>query len=458
MSEKKKGRSLGSRLTALILFMAATLSTVTVMAGYQIYKGSMERQYIEYGRSLASIVAGLVDADSIDRYLDTMEKDEAYERMLRRIRMMKKESGAVYMSVIKPDPEAGGCYYVFDSDESEDHFDLGYFEPWREDQENIKSSMYNGESVAPVMWQEEWGLILTIYEPIYGASDDVKGYVDVDYSMDNVAFERRHYLMRLVIITVCITVFFAALYVYVIRRSVVLPLSTITKAADEYLVRDFESENGGAPSSISAMVVRTNDELQRLADAMKSMEHKIKEYISNLSIVTVKAETDALTGLWNRDTFRQRVELYLRDNLSPGGVDAFLMIDVDYFKEVNDTFGHITGDTVLVECAQAMKYVMRDSDLIARQGGDEFVIFCKSIGGEAIAENKARQVCEVLRKIFPRGSGKHITASIGVSIAPRDGSAYEELFKTADSAMYKAKKLGRDRYVVYSGGQGHDAA
>ena len=450
MSEKKKGLSLGSRLTALILFMAATLSTVTVMAGYHIYKVSMERQYVEYGRSLASIVAGLIDPDSIDRYLETLEKDEAYERTLRRIRMMKKESGAVYMSVIKPDPEAGGRYYVFDSDESENHFDLGYFEPWHEEHENIKRGMYKGETVAPVTRKEEWGWILTIYEPIYGVSDDVKGYVDVNYSMENVAIERRSYLMRLMMITVWITVFFAALYIYVIRRSVVLPLSTITKAADEYLVRSSGPADGVASSSISAMVIRTNDELQRLADAMKSMERKINEYISNLSIVTVKAESDALTGLWNRDTFRQRVELYLRDDLSPGRMDAFLMIDVDYFKEVNDTFGHITGDVVLVECAQAMKYVMRDSDIIARQGGDEFVVFCKSIGKAVIAENKARQVREVLRKICPMGSGKHITASIGISLAPRDGTTYEELLKTADSALYKAKKLGRDCHVVYS--------
>jgi diguanylate cyclase (GGDEF)-like protein len=444
-----KRHSLGSKLTVLILLMSAILSAVTVTAGHHIYRASMERQHMEYSRSLASVVAGLIDPEAVDGYLRTLEADGAYEDTLRRIRMVRKESGALYAYVIKPLPGADGYRYVFDSDESENHFGLGHFEKWRKGYDDVRLAMYSGERVSPKMRREEWGWVLAAYEPVYGSGDEVKAYAGVEYLMDSVAIERKNYLSNLVMITVLITVSFAALFVYVIRRSVVIPISAITRAADDFLVRGTITDKSGA-SSISSIEVRTNDELQRLADAMKSMERKINEYIRSLNIVTVKAETDALTRLWNRDTFRQRVELYLRDDPPHGRVDAFLMVDVDYFKEVNDTHGHIAGDSVLVECARTMRHILRDSDIVARQGGDEFVVFCKSVGNVGIAENKARQILEVWREMTPQKCGRPITASIGISISPRDGMSYDELFRKADKALYKAKHLGRDRYEVYT--------
>jgi diguanylate cyclase (GGDEF)-like protein len=125
-----------------------------------------------------------------------------------------------------------------------------------------------------------------------------------------------------------------------------------------------------------------------------------------------------------------------------------MMIDVDFFKAVNDNYGHAAGDMVLSECAYALRRVVRESDIVGRLGGDEFAVFYKSIGSVAMAEQKARQIRDEWLKIIPPGGEKGITASIGISFTPQDGQAYQELFSKADEALYRAKEAGRDCFAI----------
>ena len=182
--------------------------------------------------------------------------------------------------------------------------------------------------------------------------------------------------------------------------------------------------------------------------------HAISELLGSVLVrlrlhdITQKAETDSLTGLWNRDTFQRMVEDYLEG--PEERVGAFMMIDVDYFKLVNDTYGHIVGDHVLTACANAMRTVLRDSDIIGRQGGDEFVVFCRGIKDGVMAERKAIQIQEAWTDIIPEGGIKNITTSIGIAMSPQHGATFEELYNNADEALYKAKERGRDCYVLFT--------
>ena len=166
-----------------------------------------------------------------------------------------------------------------------------------------------------------------------------------------------------------------------------------------------------------------------------------------LSDMTRKAETDNLTGLWNRNAFQGMVEGGLRTMRKKAG--AFMMIDVDYFKSVNDLYGHLTGDAVLLACANAMRNVLRDSDSICRQGGDEFAVFCRGITNGAVAAKKAAQIRAAWKNIVPREGVPPITASIGIALAPQHGTSFQELYANADAALYEAKKRGRDCLVVF---------
>jgi len=159
------------------------------------------------------------------------------------------------------------------------------------------------------------------------------------------------------------------------------------------------------------------------------------------------AETDCLTGLYNRAALERIMETSLSGAANKSG--AFLMIDLDHFKPINDTFGHLVGDRVLRSCADWMNAVFRDTDILGRMGGDEFAVFCIGLSDPAQATMKASQMLKSWKNVVPEGGKEHITGSIGIAIAPQHGATYEELYNNADSALYKAKARGRNCYVVF---------
>ncbi|MDR1840628.1 MAG: diguanylate cyclase [Holophagales bacterium] len=164
--------------------------------------------------------------------------------------------------------------------------------------------------------------------------------------------------------------------------------------------------------------------------------------------IMLKAETDGMTGLWNRTTFQRMVENYLDKGEDSSG--AFILIDVDNFKSINDTYGHIAGDKALMICANAMQKTFRESDIIGRMGGDEFAVFCRGSSDGATAEKNAARILEAWKKVIPDGSADYITASIGISLAPQQGASFQKLYSNADKALYEAKNQGRNRYILFS--------
>ena len=161
-----------------------------------------------------------------------------------------------------------------------------------------------------------------------------------------------------------------------------------------------------------------------------------------------RAEKDALTGIYNRAETEKQIKEYLSENEDT--TNALFMIDTDNFKQINDTKGHMTGDMVLAEMASGMKKLMRSSDVVGRIGGDEFTIFMKNIASQDDAQKKAGELLRMFRHLFEKEKTPvKITCSIGISIYPRDGHTFKEMFLKADKALYQAKSRGKDNYVVY---------
>ena len=161
-----------------------------------------------------------------------------------------------------------------------------------------------------------------------------------------------------------------------------------------------------------------------------------------------KAQMDGLTGLLNKTAVTETITDYLADS-EKDQMHALLMIDCDNFKAVNDNFGHATGDEVIKYFASVMKRTFRDSDIKGRFGGDEFMVFMKNTTFEATAL-RAKQLNEAIKKPYIKdGKEIRISCSIGVSYFPKDGNTFDTLFNAADDALYKAKSLGKDRFVEY---------
>jgi len=160
-----------------------------------------------------------------------------------------------------------------------------------------------------------------------------------------------------------------------------------------------------------------------------------------------KATRDALTGLYNREYYEHTVQTQLEQKSFAGA--ALIFIDVDDFKRVNDTFGHMFGDNVLCYVAKQILGVFRHSDVVARYGGDEFVVFAPSIQREVLVD-RLQRLCNAFK--FPyRGESVDykVSVTLGAAIYPDDGGDYSTLLDHADCALYEAKNLGKDRFVLY---------
>lgn len=158
-----------------------------------------------------------------------------------------------------------------------------------------------------------------------------------------------------------------------------------------------------------------------------------------------RAQTDPLTGLWNLQGIQEVVKRELAD---PSRKAALFFLDLDNFKLVNDTYGHGAGDRVLRMVADILKKNIREKDYAARIGGDEFVVFLSGIPSAAAAADCAQRICGELSAIRMEYTKVQLSGSIGVSVAPEDGTDYESLVKNADRKVYRAKSRGKNQFII----------
>lgn len=160
-----------------------------------------------------------------------------------------------------------------------------------------------------------------------------------------------------------------------------------------------------------------------------------------------QAQKDSLTQIYNVQTARKLAEQCLAE-VSDNVKCALLIIDLDDFKQINDTQGHMFGDTVLVQAAQTIQKLFRSNDIIGRIGGDEFMVFMKDVPDKNIVNVRCEQLNKALHEVLRNQSTKEpLSCSIGVAFAPDQGTTYYELFSCADRALYRAKDQGKDTYI-----------
>lgn len=162
-----------------------------------------------------------------------------------------------------------------------------------------------------------------------------------------------------------------------------------------------------------------------------------------------KAKLDPLTKLYNKTVTENEISSYLK-NYDGEMLGAMFIVDVDNFKAVNDNFGHLFGDAVLVKAAKTLKSLFRNTDITGRIGGDEFLVFMKDVLSNDIIIEKAKLLCSELCDSFENGNITiNISASIGIAITNDNMQSFRMLFKAADTALYTAKSNGKNQYQLY---------
>jgi diguanylate cyclase (GGDEF)-like protein len=211
---------------------------------------------------------------------------------------------------------------------------------------------------------------------------------------------------------------------------------------------------GAAAQAISFFIIFvlliawTSRSILRLERLVLMKQH---ERMQALERAAHLAHYDVLTNLPNRALLRERMQSAIKLAARKHGKVALLFLDLDRFKPVNDTYGHETGDQVLVEVAARLLQSVRDTDTVSRQGGDEFVILLQDIVDvDDIARIASTVLTSIERPFVVNGSELFLAGSIGISIYPNDGEDIQLLIDHADAAMYYAKSLGRKNYQFFA--------
>ena len=174
--------------------------------------------------------------------------------------------------------------------------------------------------------------------------------------------------------------------------------------------------------------------------AQKNAENEIEQ----------RKYTDALTGVANRYAYLQRMETLLQSSANREYHHAVLFLDLDRFKQVNDTLGHSIADELLVSVTKRIQSVLKNKDIVARYGGDEFIITITNIHHMQEAVQVAEKIVHLLSEPLPIDEQNiYISTSMGISLYPEDGTTLETLVKKADQAMYYAKQNGRNQFAFY---------
>lgn len=211
------------------------------------------------------------------------------------------------------------------------------------------------------------------------------------------------------------------------------PIAKITDATDKIV---------SGKGNIDKIEIDTNDEFGQIAAAFNKMRSSRDAY-------QMEAEIDTLTKLYNKNATENicKVKLQMYSNgKNTDSIMAFFVIDLDHFKEANDTHGHQFGDKVLIEFAKNLRRKFRPTDCVGRFGGDEFIVVLDNLPDINIVIRKARDIKNVAANLVIDGIPAGITASIGIAVVPQDGTDYETVFKAADKALYYVKANGRNGF------------
>ncbi|MBI5890855.1 MAG: diguanylate cyclase [Nitrosomonadales bacterium] len=310
---------------------------------------------------------------------------------------------------------------------------------------DIASSKYTGENKCPE----------TIARDLHSPFDEQEIVGHLETRMDNTFIrERARREAGQLAISLLALIILPGLVIWqTIARLITIPI--------HYLSRQLHQITPGTSARIKSISGRKEDEIVQLAHDVNHLlgvveDTLIEEREQRLLIKEMKqkyqhlAHHDMLTGLPNRSLFADRLQQMLAQAKRSISHGALVYLDLDKFKPVNDTLGHDVGDLVLKEIAQRLQTAVRESDTVARIGGDEFVVLLPTIESKQDAGTVAEKIRHALDQPFEIGEHTiHIGCSIGIAVYPEHGDDEISLMKNADTAMYQAKQNGRNNVQMY---------
>jgi len=244
---------------------------------------------------------------------------------------------------------------------------------------------------------------------------------------------------------VIISILLTSRYYKILSRKILGPISELNESTTKIITTKTLNTH---------VKVHNNDEIGELAKNFNIMISELAKYQEELSrqkdILAYKANHDELTDLPNRALFNDRLVVAMEKAKRNKSAVSVFFLDIDFFKQINDQYGHDVGDEILKRFSQRLEECLRAADTLARIGGDEFMIILEEEKDLITSKAVANKIIEAMQEPIVLGESKlMISTSIGIAIYPQDAADAEALIKNADMAMYKAKEAGRNSFQFF---------
>ncbi len=446
--------SLRTKLMAIVVLGSVLLSSSISLISYFLFKETMIEDHIKTVDSMVTLILNELDPKRIDDYLTLGTKAPDYNEMKKRLYAMRNSNPDIkYLYVYRI--EADGCHVIFDLDtDTLAGSKPGDVMEFEESFTPYVDDLVAGRPIPPIISDDSYGYILTLYKPLYDANGKCLCYAGIDFSLDLLRTYGRTFLIKLFTLFAGCFVFILALAHGFIENNVIIPVNTMAYCARNF---SYESEADREENfnRIRKLDIRTGDEIENLYQALLMTMKNVLNYFTNLKRAKVQvtnmqvkvmamdeiAYKDSMTGVKNKAAYDRKLS-ELDAKIEAGQATfCIVMIDVNFLKRVNDTYGHERGNEYLINACKLACSVF-GNEHVYRIGGDEFVVIIDD-DQVSIAQYFVKQFrAEMDRKNANESltPWEKISAAVGVAYyEPVYDKCADEVFKRADKEMYANK-------------------
>ena len=448
--------SLSVRTKTLAILMLSSLfaSSSIALISYLLFKDNAVDERIKTVDGMVTVAVSEINPYRVDNFIKLGREAPGYketEEKLYAIKNSATDARFLYVYRILED----GCHVVFDLNAADIKGDKpGQVVELEESLLPYREDLISGRPIPPIITDDEYGYLLTLYKPVYDGAGRCQCYVAIDFSMDMLLEYTHIFIIKLLALFAGCFIFIFALGRAFVENNIILPVNTMA-----YCARNFSYDSVAAREknidSIKSLKIKTGDEIENLYRSLLRTTENFLRYLEHLQRAKTQvadmrvkvfamdkiAHKDSLTGVKNKTAYAEEIAL-LDKKISAGGAQfCIVMVDVNFLKRVNDTYGHEIGNTYLQNACRLTCAVF-GSENVYRVGGDEFVVILE---GEKVSLSKyfvAQFKSEMEHKLSNESLAlwEKVSAAVGLAVyEPAKDKNADEVFKRADKEMYANK-------------------
>lgn len=422
-------RPLKNKIILSVLFIVFAIDICCIAFNYSKFVRLNNTYTTELARTVINTCTLIIDGDRMEDYLETRKRDTDYYAIWNKLIDYRNTNKAIMkLSVVSF--RENGCYYIFDTDLSDNGAFLGDLRAYDTTQKSVKDALMNFTMDKSL----EYGTHTDIYVPIKSSYNIPVAYVVAGISVDSIKKEQEQYLIWLVMIVTGAAFVFGILLIFYMNRSIITPINMMTSAAVSY-AKNLKEDSQTSP--LQQLSIQTGDELERLCESLKTMENDILISSVNLVNATWNSNHDSMTQLYNKRYYWELLpQLEKEKNI------GVIYMDIDNLKLMNDRYGHDLGDEVIMNAADLIHDYEIAGAECCRVGGDEFVMIIRNTTLEEVDDLVVR-LREDKNNVLSNAS-KEFVCRLAVGGAFRlENESIGVTIKNAEQEMYKNKHAKR---------------